>query len=53
MILTGSADAIANDIGEMRQRGFGSLMLNFAAGSATETTDRMAAFMADVAPLVD
>ncbi len=52
MILTGSADTIANDIGEMKRQGFGNLMLNFTTGSAGETTDRMAAFMADVAPRV-
>lgn len=52
MILTGSADAIANDIGQMREQGFGSLMLNFTAPDAQATTDRMTAFMADVAPKI-
>ncbi|WP_109793438.1 LLM class F420-dependent oxidoreductase [Minwuia thermotolerans] len=50
MIMTGSADTVAEDVARMAAAGFSHLMINFSAPAPGAMRERMARFMEDVAP---
>lgn len=51
-LLTGTTDAVAEDIGSLSDAGVRHLILNFNSPTRQETIDRMEAFMRDVAPAI-
>ena len=48
MMLTGSADAILDDIGKLKELGVSKLLFNFLAETENETLDRIQAFSEDI-----
>ena len=53
MLLTGSVDAMVDDINQMKALGFRHLMMNFAAPDVTGMADRMQVFAEQVMPRID